>query len=134
VSVIVVVEDVQMAGVEEVAVLWIADVNHSAFLTFSIGVDQVNAFIAVVSIHPANSVESNKAATLALGPAVPVATFICVIFEPCSKSIGNLRSCLRMAGDSVISNVGSRNLKIFLDSKAGPQNQQGADQQDMFHL
>ena len=119
-GVIVVVQDVEVSTIQEVAVLGVAEIDDPAFLEASVGVKHHDAFIAVGLFHSTDSVEGDEAVGERFGFVVPFFAGIGVIAEVCGKTISILWSSFRMAGDVVIADVCSGGSSDFLlDFKAG---------------
>lgn len=75
----VVVQDVQVSRVQEVAIAGIAEVNHSALLGAALGVGHLDALVAEALLHAADSVERNEAVGQGLCLVVPLFTSISII-------------------------------------------------------
>lgn len=115
---VVVVKDVEVSGVEEVAVFGVAEIDDSALLALPIGVGHFNTVVAeAAGLHAADSVEGNEALGEALGLVVPALAGVGIVRKVSGEPVGDLRRAVRMAGNSLIADVGVRDMQFLMDLK-----------------
>lgn len=123
---VVVVKDVQVSGIQEVAVLGVTEVNDPAFLALAIGVGHFHAVIAEAGLHAAHSIEGNKALGEALGLVVPALAGVDIVRKVGGESVGDLRCTVHVASNGLIADIGPWNLQVLLDLKG----QRGSKEKD----
>lgn len=133
VGVIVIVQDIQMSWIKEVAILRVTEIDNSALLYFSISICHIYTLVAKSSsFHSTDPIDSYEAIWKRLGLVVPFLTSVDIVTEICSKSICNFRWGFWMAGNSGIANMGLRHLEILSFNIKGMDNQNRKSNQYRF--
>lgn len=79
VGAVVVVKHVKVSRVEEITVLGVTEVNHSAFLRLPIRIGNLHTMVAEALLHPADTIQRHKALREGLGLVVPVLASIGIV-------------------------------------------------------
>lgn len=102
----IIVQNVKMSWIQEIAVFRVTEIDYSAFLWLVIDIEDFNTFVTIFSnFHTTDSVESYKASSWSFSFVIPMLTSISIVTEKCGESISFLRSWSRIACNSCISNL-----------------------------
>lgn len=114
----IVVQHVQVTGIQEVAVFGIAEVDDSALFGLAVGVGDLHAFVAEALVHAADSVQGDEALCEGLGLVIPVLAGVDIVGEVGSKAIGDLGGAVSVAGDGLVADVGLGHSHVLHDLHA----------------
>ena len=96
-----------MSWVEEVAVLGVTEINHSALLGLAIGVSHFHAVVTEVwNTHSTDSIKGNEALSEWFSLIVPIGAGINIVWEICGEAISDLRGTVGMASDTLGADIG----------------------------
>ena len=129
----VVVQNVEVSWVQEIAVFRITKIHNPTFFRLPISVKDENALITEGLLHSTDSIEGDETIRERLCLLVPFLASIDIIREVCGEPIGELWRGFRVAGNALVSNVGARRIQVGLYLEGTDGNQQCCDNKHRPH-